>query len=195
MTRPWQVTKPLEQSNHPYTVVSILASAKLADRLPIGKLLESAPFAQLTEVLDQPRLAFLIGPQKRHITLFQNGTATVRGCKSVEEAEALLMEAKNLLSSVIPLPNRPMKAVVQNVVATHDLLRPIELSLLNQKLPALDISYEPEQFPGLILRLPNERTVVLIFSSGKVVITGTRSIAQLEQVLSKIHQLLDEAGT
>lgn len=34
-------------------------------------------------------------------------------------------------------------------------------------------SYEPELFPGLIYRLHDPKVVLLIFVSGKVVITGT----------------------
>ena len=34
------------------------------------------------------------------------------------------------------------------------------------------ISYEPELFPGLIYRMVRPRIVLLIFVSGKVVLTG-----------------------
>lgn len=39
-------------------------------------------------------------------------------------------------------------------------------------LPLL-CSYEPELFPGLIYRMVKPRIVLLIFVSGKVVLTGT----------------------
>ncbi len=176
-----------------YRVVSILASAKLADRLPITDMLALEPFNRTAEYADVPRLAFRIGPKRRHVTIFQNGTATVRGCDSFEEAGKLLAEARELVRGVVCLPPAPVRPVVQNIVATHDLRRPIELPRVVQRLPSEDVSYEPEQFPGLILRFPNDKAVVLIFSSGKVVITGTRSISHLEQLLSKVHRLLAEA--
>ena len=45
-------------------------------------------------------------------------------------------------------------------------------------------SYEPELFPGLIYRLVQPRTVLLIFVSGKVVITGAKSLGDLQVSVS-----------
>jgi len=35
-----------------------------------------------------------------------------------------------------------------------------------------NVEYEPEQFPGLVLRLDRPKVVVLLFGSGKLVVTG-----------------------
>lgn len=40
------------------------------------------------------------------------------------------------------------------------------------QLSVFDCSYEPELFPGLIYRMVKPRIVLLIFVSGKVVLTG-----------------------
>ncbi|MGZ7171974.1 MAG: TATA-box-binding protein, partial [Halobacteriota archaeon] len=37
-----------------------------------------------------------------------------------------------------------------------------------------NIEYEPEQFPGLVYRLSEPKVVVLLFGSGKLVVTGGR---------------------
>lgn len=49
----------------------------------------------------------------------------------------------------------------------------------NNLSPPLMISYEPELFPGLIYRMVKPRIVLLIFVSGKVVLTGTLTISHL----------------
>lgn len=184
-------TKKSVSVSAPYTVASILASAKLADYLPIGELGRVKPFDSIAEVASTPRLTFRIGPERRHVTLYRNGTATIRGCGSIEEARDLLAEVRQMLSSLINVQPGPVKTVVQNIVVTHDVGRPIDLNLAQRGLSSEDISYEPEQFPGLILRFPNEKTVVLIFSSGKMVITGVRDYRHLETTLKRTHKLLN----
>src|SRR5437870_5520931 len=102
----------------PYTVASILASAKLADDLPIEKLRGAKPFDGIAGNASTPRLTFRIGPERRHVTLFRNGTATIRGCGSIEAASSLLTEVKQMLSLLIEVQPGPAETVVQNIVAT-----------------------------------------------------------------------------
>jgi len=48
--------------------------------------------------------------------------------------------------------------------------------------------YEPEQFPGLIHRMRDPRVVLLIFSSGKMVITGAKEESEVEKAVRKIAE-------
>lgn len=57
-----------------------------------------------------------------------------------------------------------------------------------------NIEYEPEQFPGLIYRLEEPRVVVLLFGSGRLVITGGRQNDDAELACSIISERLDELG-
>ena len=52
--------------------------------------------------------------------------------------------------------------------------------------------YEPEQFPGLVYRLDDPKVVVLIFGSGKVVITGLKSEEDAKRALKKILDTIKE---
>jgi len=52
--------------------------------------------------------------------------------------------------------------------------------------------YEPEQFPGVIYRMEDPRTVILIFSSGKLVCTGAKKEEDVNQAVMKLRQELDE---
>ena len=51
---------------------------------------------------------------------------------------------------------------------------------------------EPELFPGLIYRLVQPRVVLLIFVSGKVVITGAKTEDQLVEGLKKVYPVMLE---
>ncbi len=54
--------------------------------------------------------------------------------------------------------------------------------------------YEPEQFPGLIYRLHEPKTAVLIFRSGKVNCTGAKNLENVKLTIDTIIQKLKKAG-
>jgi transcription initiation factor TFIID TATA-box-binding protein len=54
--------------------------------------------------------------------------------------------------------------------------------------------YNPEQFPGLVIRIRDPKTSALIFSSGKVVCTGARSMDKVEESIEKIIKSLKRIG-
>ena len=63
-------------------------------------------------------------------------------------------------------------------------------------------SYEPELFPGLIYRMASPKIVLLIFVSGKIVLTGAKERVQIYQAFENIYPVLqvfqkqtDAAGT
>jgi len=64
---------------------------------------------------------------------------------------------------------------IQNIVATTSLEKPIPLTKLARTQP--NTEYNPETFPGLVLRVKEPKSAVLVFSSGNLVCTGTKSIA------------------
>ncbi|MGY5145566.1 MAG: TATA box-binding protein, partial [Candidatus Nitrosopumilus sp. metabat.KBP569_Feb_25m_nospike.7] len=52
--------------------------------------------------------------------------------------------------------------------------------------------YEPEQFPGLIHRMLDPKTVILIFASGKLVCVGAKLESEIHRSVHQIHSLLEE---
>ena len=65
---------------------------------------------------------------------------------------------------------------VENVVAFVSLGKDIELKKISGRLK--DAEYSPDTFPGVIYRIPEPKTANLIFSSGKIVCTGSKSIEE-----------------
>ena len=70
------------------------------------------------------------------------------------------------------------------------LPRKLNLNNLTFHLPFDKVEYEPEQFPGLIYRLDYPKVVCLIFSSGKMVITGARAKAEILEAAQFIQDEL-----
>jgi transcription initiation factor TFIID TATA-box-binding protein len=81
---------------------------------------------------------------------------------------------------------------VENVVASTSLNVPIKLENLVSKLD--NVEYEPEQFPGLVLRLKEPKVAALIFSSGKVVCTGAKSPQDSKIAIGKIVAKMNKIG-
>lgn len=80
---------------------------------------------------------------------------------------------------------------VQNIVGTVDCGFPIRLEGVAFAHPTFS-SYEPELFPGLIYRLVQPKVVLLVFVSGKVVITGARTEESLVEGLKRVFPILLE---
>jgi transcription initiation factor TFIID TATA-box-binding protein len=82
---------------------------------------------------------------------------------------------------------------VENVVAFTSLGKDISLTKLVEKIE--NVEYEPEQFPGLVYRIQDPRAAALIFSSGKIVCTGARSIEMAKEAMHKVVDRIRETGT
>ncbi|MCK5605758.1 TATA-box-binding protein, partial [Candidatus Pacearchaeota archaeon] len=68
-------------------------------------------------------------------------------------------------------------AEVQNVVASVDLRCKIKLERAASRLPGdVQVSYIPEQFPGVVVKIKKPKVSILVFSSGKLVVTGAKSV-------------------
>ncbi len=77
---------------------------------------------------------------------------------------------------------------VVNIVVSTSLEHDIPLEKMAATLS--NTEYNPEQFPGLVIRIKDPKTSALIFSSGKVVCTGARNIEDVRLSLKKIIESL-----
>jgi len=68
---------------------------------------------------------------------------------------------------------------IVNIVVSTGLEKDIPLEKMAATLPHTE--YNPEQFPGLVLRIKEPKTSALIFSSGKVVCTGARTMEEVDR--------------
>lgn len=81
---------------------------------------------------------------------------------------------------------------IQNIVATSSLGKPVSLTKLAKSTN--NTEYNPEQFPGLVLRIKKPKSAVLVFSSGNLVCTGTKSVAQVKEVIEQVIKQLGKIG-
>ena len=81
---------------------------------------------------------------------------------------------------------------VQNIVATTSLGKEVSLTKLARTQP--NTEYNPDTFPGLVLRVKKPKSAVLVFSSGNLVCTGTKSINQVREVVQQVIKQLRKIG-
>jgi transcription initiation factor TFIID TATA-box-binding protein len=84
-----------------------------------------------------------------------------------------------------------LKIKIENIVASTSLADKLDLDMIVKVLE--NAEYEPEQFPGLIYRLKQPKTAVLLFRSGKANCTGAKNIEEVRAtfniVLDKLRKL------
>lgn len=81
---------------------------------------------------------------------------------------------------------------IENVVASSSLGD--ELDLPKVALTLERAEYEPDKFPGVIYRLKEPKTAILLFHSGKVVCTGGKSMQQVEESIRTVSDMIRAGG-
>jgi transcription initiation factor TFIID TATA-box-binding protein len=77
---------------------------------------------------------------------------------------------------------------IENIVASAPLGVRVPLEKIIENIEGTE--YEPEQFPGLVYRIENPKAAMLIFSSGKIVCTGARNIADVKKAVTKVAMMI-----
>ncbi len=89
-------------------------------------------------------------------------------------------------------PDGKVWSTTQNVVVSASIHVELPLEKLATKLDRAE--YNPEQFPGLIFKIDDPKASSLLFSSGKIICTGTKSIREARKAISRIIEELQKVG-
>ncbi len=81
---------------------------------------------------------------------------------------------------------------IENVVASSSIGKELDLWEVHEALEGSE--YDPDKFPGLIYKMKDPNTSLLLFSSGKMVCTGGVTLDEPQKSVDKIKRLLDEGG-
>jgi len=116
-------------------------------------------------------------------TVYRSGKYIFTGLKDPAYLDATWTEFLGLLAPYIKI-SLAVPPTIRNMVLLEDLGRPIDLERLCST--ARDLAeYEPEQFPGLVYTLPKGKA--LVFSTGKIVITGVTSFDEAGDALARLR--------
>lgn len=136
-------------------------------------------FAAVIMRIREPRTTALI---------FSSGKMVCTGAKSEEDSRLAARKYARIIQK-LGFPAKFLDFKIQNMVGSCDVKFPIRLEGLVLTHAAFT-SYEPELFPGLIYRMVKPRIVLLIFVSGKVVLTGAKVRQEIYEAFDNIYPIL-----
>jgi transcription initiation factor TFIID TATA-box-binding protein len=175
-------------------IENIVASIILAQKLNLKYIHQSI---ETTEYKPDkfPGLVYRINNPKTATLLFSSGKSICTGAKNIENIRRTILiiteSLRNIGIDVFDSDN--LGITIHNIVATAKLKGDLNLNQIAIGLGLENIEYEPEQFPGLVYRMKEPRTVMLLFSSGKIVCTGGTSIGDVKIAIENISQELQNA--
>jgi len=179
----------MPQSKPIISVVNVVASASVDQKIDLNDITKKFPDSEYNP--DQfPGLVFRLQNPKTATLIFRTGKMVCTGGKSEEMAfKAVNTVVQKLRKGGIKI-KKDAEITVQNIVASINLGGKVHLEKAARTLPRS--MYEPEQFPGLIHRMLDPKTVILIFSSGKLVCTGAKNESDVFRSVHNLHSLLEE---
>ncbi len=141
-----------------------------------------------------PGLVFKLKRPRTTILIFGTGKMVCTGARSERDAVRALRKVVRTLNGGGIIINGKLEIEITNVVATASLGGKVDLLQLYdfEKGMRGRITYEPEQFPGLIYRMSDPKVVILLFSSGKLVCTGARKEEDVHRAVDNLRQKLEK---
>ena len=174
-------------------IENVVASTQIGENIDLNKIAREIKDAEY-KPKQFPGLVLRTKDPKAAALVFRSGKVVCTGSKSVEDARRAVKQVVNVIKSLgIEVYDDP-DVRVQNIVASADLGVDLNLNAIAVGLGLENIEYEPEQFPGLVYRLKDPRVVVLIFGSGKMVITGGKKPEDAKRAVEKISEELQALG-
>ncbi|MCS7135189.1 MAG: TATA-box-binding protein [Candidatus Aenigmarchaeota archaeon] len=172
-------------------IENIVASASLGIRVPLEKMIKHLEGTEY-EPEQFPGLVYRIKEPKAATLIFSSGKIVCTGARSIEDVKRVIKKVIDAIKSA-GLGN-PTKYTVQieNIVASAKLKSTLNLDKIAFEVE--ESEYEPEQFPGLVLRMRNPKVAFLLFSSGKIVCTGARKIKDVEMAVEMLWNKLKSIG-
>ena len=178
-------TKPL------ISIENVVASASVDQKLDLNEITKKFPDTEYHP--DQfPGLVFRLKTPKTATLVFRTGKMVCTGAKSEDlSRKAVKTVVQRLRKGGIKI-KKDATVTIQNIVASINLGGKISLEQAARTLPRS--MYEPEQFPGVIHRMVDPKTVILLFASGKLVCTGGKTEKDVYRSVNNLHSMLEEMG-
>jgi transcription initiation factor TFIID TATA-box-binding protein len=170
-------------------IVNVVASASLDQKFNLLDIMKNFRNVEYRPK-KFPGLVFRLKRPKTATLIFSTGKMVCTGSKSEKMARTAVNKVvRELKEGGIVILGKPV-IVIQNMVASGNLHGSIDLETAADILE--NVMYEPEQFPGLIYRMQDPKTVLLLFASGKLVCTGAKSAEMVYESVGKVYEVLKD---
>lgn len=170
-------------------IENIVASGVIADSIDLADIskkiknceLNTKRFPGAVFRLEKPKIASLI---------FSSGKVVLTGIRNRDHLKAgLSIIIRSLKEAGVRTYDEP-RVTITNIVCSYDIGKYINLNKVVITLNLENIEYEPEQFPGLVYRIADPKIVALLFSSGKIILTGGKTLDEIKRGLDVLEKRL-----
>ncbi|MDP2666555.1 MAG: TATA-box-binding protein [Candidatus Diapherotrites archaeon] len=180
-----------------YSIVNLVASGGLNANLDLYNLAMSIPNIEY-EPEQFPGAILKLKEPKVSMLLFKNGKIICSGASAQAQIDLAIKKANKMINEIQPSVKilKTIEYEVVNLVATGNLHQNLDLFATAMQLD--NVEYEPEQFPGAILRLDNPKLTMLLFKNGKVICAGAKTEKEMIHGLETADDLvrgLEKGGT
>jgi transcription initiation factor TFIID TATA-box-binding protein len=174
-----------------FVVTNMVASASLGLELDLYSLAQKIKEIEY-EPEQFPGAILKFKEPKASLLLFKNGKVVCVGCKKRAMIEKTIDKTIKMLTPYAKriIKQKKPKIVITNIVASAAL--GLELDLYRIAYKIKDVEYEPEQFPGAILKFKDPKASLLLFKNGKVICAGAKNEKEIRIVLRKAKTLLEK---
>lgn len=166
-------------------VQNIVATTSLGKDVSLTKLARTQPNTEYNPDTF-PGLVLRVKKPKSAVLVFSSGNLVCTGTKSVSQVKEVVVQVIKQLKKIGVNVTAKPKITVQNIVASGAINLDLNLNTLALELE--NTEYEPEQFPGLVYKLEDPTATFLLFSNGKLVCTGTKNKAQLDDSIVQLNK-------
>lgn len=177
------------------SIQNIVTSGSIADSIDLEFISNNIQNCRLSRK-NFPGAVYHMQNPKSVALIFESGRIILTGLMKPEDIPQALENLLHVLKDAgVKCQERPQVAV-KNIVCTYNLGAPCNLvRILTSLMDTEMVEYEPECFPGLVCRITDPKIVFLIFSSGKIVITGGMNLNDIKRGLDLLIEKLSIAGS
>lgn len=172
-----------------YAIVNLVASGGLNANLDLYNLAMSIPNIEY-EPEQFPGAILKMKEPKVSMLLFKNGKIICSGASAQNQIDLAIKKANKMIHDIQPSVKilKTIEYEVVNLVATGNLHQNLDLFATAMQLE--NVEYEPEQFPGAILRMDNPKLTMLLFKNGKVICAGAKNEKEMIRGLETADDLV-----
>ena len=174
-------------------IENIISSAQISEQFDIKLLSE-----KITESSYNPSefegLSIKYENEKIAIIVLGTGKIFCTGAKEISDAINKIKKISTQIKKIGLKIKKDYEVKIENIIVTVELKKELNLSDIAKRLILQKVDYQPEIFPGLIYKIEDFQTILIIFNTGKIVCTGAKNIDDATNSLKKMEEKLSSIG-
>ncbi|MGD0979450.1 MAG: hypothetical protein ABR962_09960 [Candidatus Bathyarchaeia archaeon] len=175
-------------------IVNVIATASINQEVDLEALRQAKGIFYDSDVYGGRVAYFKKTSMQGKVSIFASGKLISIGTRSESQAFSELETTARFLAENNFAKPAKLEPRIRNIVVRVDFERIISLEKLVKN--HANIIYEPEEFPAGRLHLEKPfKASILVFSSGKAIITGLTSSQQIKQTIIQLERFIKQISS